>query len=217
MWGKGVQFGTGKVRQMRLLSIARSAVLSAAIFAGSVVTGQAATFNGIFSLSGSSFSEPGLVMATSASSGAFSFQLDTAGQSVTFDLFDIWATEKKVNGNNTRTSSMLADFTFSGIGATGSSTGSTTGHGGATQYASIVWGAPMVLNFANGGILSLVLGDANFSYGTGGLGQGQGNGATIRATATLVAAPVPLPASGLVLLGALGGAGAFLRRRRRAA
>ncbi len=216
MRGKGVPLRHGKGEQMRLVSIARSAVVSAAIFAGSVAAAQAATFNGIFSLSGSSFSEPGLVMATSATSGAFSFQLDTAGQSVTFDLFDIWATEKKANGNNTRTSSMLADFTFSSIGATGSSTGSTTGHGGATQYASIVWGAPITLNFANGGILSLVLGDANFSYGTGGLGQGQGNGATIRATATLVATPVPLPASGLVLLGALGGAGAFLRRRRRA-
>lgn len=208
--------GTGKVRQMRLASIAGLALLSAAALAGSAVDGQAATFNGVFSLSGSSFREPGLVMATSATSGAVGFQLDTAGQSVTFDLFDIWATERRVNGNNSRTSSLVADFTFSGIGASGSATGSTTGHGGATQHASLVWGAPVVLTFGNGGILSLVLGDASFSQGRGGLGQGQANGATIRATATLVAAPVPLPASGLALLGALGGAAAFLRRGRRA-
>lgn len=200
---------------MRLVSIAGSALLSAAVLAGSLVAGQAATFNGVFSLSGSSFSEPGLVMATSATSGAVSFQLDTAGQSVSFDLFDIWATERRVNGNNTRTSSMLADFTFAGIGASGSATGSTRGYNGPTHYGSIAWGAPVVLSFANGGILSLVLDNASFSHGTGGLSQGQANGATIRATATLVAAPVPLPASGLALLGALGGAAAVLRRRRR--
>lgn len=199
-----------------MVSIVGSAVVSAAIFVGSVVAGQAATFNGIFSLSGTSFREPGLVMATSATSGAFSFQLDTAGQSTTFDLFDIWATEKKVNGNNTRTSSLLAGLTLSSIGANGTVTGSTTGHGGVIQYASVAWGAPLVFNFANGGVLSIVLNDANFSYGLLGLGQGQANGATIQATATLVAAPVPLPASGLALLGALGGAAAFLRRRRRA-
>ncbi|MEI2808152.1 hypothetical protein [Albidovulum sp.] len=201
---------------MRLASIAGAALLSAAALAGSSVAGQAATFNGVFSLSGSSFREPGLVMATSTTSGAVGFQLDTVGQSVSFDLFDIWAAERRVNGNNTRTSSLLADFTFSGIGASGSATGSTTGHGGATQHASIAWGAPVVLTFGNGGILSLVLDNASFSHGTGGLSQGQANGATIRATATLVAAPVPLPASGLALLGALGGAAAVLRRRRRA-
>lgn len=203
---------------MRLVSIGASAIASAAIFLGSLVAGQAATFNGMFNLSGSSFSEPGLRMATSASSGAFSFQLDTAGQSVTFDLFDIWANENRVNGNNTRTSTLLADFTFAGIGASGTATGTTRGNNFFFVHnASLAWGGPVQLNFGNGGILSIALNGATFSSGFLGLSQGQANGATIQATATLVAAPVPLPASGLVLLGALAGGGAILRRRRKAA
>lgn len=191
-----------------------SAAVAALMLAASALGAKAATFNGIFSLSGSSFSEPGLVMATSTQSGSVNFQLNTVGQSVTVDLFDIWATERRANGNNTRTSSLLADFTFAGIGASGSATGSTAGHGGIIQYASLAWGAPILLNFGNGGILSLALSNANFSTGFFGFGQGQANGATIQATATLVAAPVPLPASGLALGAALVAAGAFVRRRR---
>ena len=203
---------------MRMMTILKSAVVSAVVFGASSLGVNAATFDGLFSLSGSSFSEPGLRMATSAQSGAFSFQLDNAGQSVTFDLFDIWANENRVNGNNTRISTLLADFSFAGIGASGTATGSTAGHNNFfTHNASLAWGGPVLLNFGNGGVLSIVLNGATFSSGLFGLGQGQANGATIQATATLVAAPVPLPASGLVLLGALAGGGAFLRRLRKAA
>lgn len=203
---------------MRMMTILKSAVVSAVVFGASSLGVNAATFNGLFSLSGSSFREPGLVMATSAQSGAFSFQLDNAGQSVTFDLFDIWTNENRANGNNTRTSTLLADFSFAGIGASGTATGSTAGHNNFwTHNASLAWGGPVLLNFGNGGILSIALNGATFSSGLFGFGQGQANGATIQATATLVAAPVPLPASGLVLLGALAGGGAFLRRLRKAA
>lgn len=194
-----------------------SAVVSAMIVAGSAVAGQAATFNGIFSLGGSSFNEPGLVVATSAQSGGFSFQLDTAGQTTTFDLFDIWTNENRANGNNLRTGSLLADLSFVGIGAAGTISGATTGvRSGGSDYGSLTWGAPLVVSFANGAQLSIVLDNAIFSQGAGRFAQGQANGATIRATATMVVAPVPLPASGVVLLGTLGAAGAFLRRRRRA-
>lgn len=214
--GKGAPGGAGIGDRMRIVKVLKSAAL-AVVFAGAGTSAAlAATFNGIFSLSGSSFSEPGLVMATSTQSGSVSFQLDTVGQSATFDLFDIWANERRANGNNTRTSSLVAAFTFAGIGASGSATGSTTGHGGLIQYASLAWGAPVLLNFGNGGVLSIVLGNANFSYGLGGFGQGQANGATIQATATLVATPVPLPASGLALIAALAGAGLVARRRRAA-
>lgn len=199
---------------MGVANVVKSAVLALALSGAGASAALAATFNGIFSLSGSSFSEPGLVVATSTQSGSVNFQLDTAGQSVTFDLFDIWATERRANGNNRQTSSLLVDFTFAGIGASGSATGSTAGHGGIIHYASLAWGGPILLNFGNGGILSLVLDNANFSAGFLGFRQGQANGATIRATATLVAAPVPLPASGLALGAALVGAGAFVRRRR---
>ena len=201
---------------MGIAKILKSAALAVVIGGAGAPAALAATFNGVFSLSGSSFSEPGLVVATSTQSGSVGFQLNTAGQSTTFDLFDIWTDENRANGNNTRTSSLVAAFTFAGIGASGSASGSTTGHGGATNYASLVWGAPLLLNFGNGGVLSIMLGNANFSYGLGGFGQGQANGATIQATATLVATPVPLPASGLALIAALGGAGLVARRRRTA-
>ncbi len=207
---------------MRMISVAGPALLSAAALVGSAIAAEAATYNGIFSLSGSSFGEPGLVMATSASSGAFSFDLDTAGQSTTFNLFNIWATEASTAGNNTQTSAIQAAFNFAGIGASGTVNGSTRGVSsffGIVQNASLSWAGPLVLNFGNGGVLSIALsGNTNFNTGIFGLSSGPANGATVTATATLVAAPapVPLPASGLALLAALGGAGAFLRRRQRA-
>lgn len=209
---------------MRMVSIAGPALLSAVALLGSAIAAEAATYNGIFSLSGSSFGEPGLVMATSASSGAFSFDLDTAGQSTTFTLFNIWATEASVSGNNTQTSNIQAAFNFAGIGAGGTVNGSTRGVSsffGIIQNASLSWAGPLVLNFGNGGVLSIALsGNTNFNTGIFRLSNGPANGAMVTATATLVSAPlpapVPLPASGLALLGALGGAGAFLRRRRRA-
>ncbi len=207
---------------MGMTHLLRTAAIAAIIAGASSPGASAATFNGVFNLGGTSFGEPGLVMATSAPSGAFSFDLDTAGQSVTFDLFDIWAAEASASGNNTQTSTLQAGFTFAGIGAAGSTTGNTRGHNAFfIHYASVTWGGPALLSFGNGGLLSIALGNATFSGGFFGLAQGQGNGATIQATATLVSeslppTPVPLPASGLVLLGALGGAGAILRRRRRA-
>lgn len=206
-----------------MMTILKSAVVSAVVFGASSLGVNAATFNGLFSLSGTSFQEPGLVMATSATSGAFSFDLDTAGQSTTFDLFNIWATEGNVSGNNTQTSTLQAAFSFAGIGASGTVNGSTKGVSiffGIFQNASLSWAGPVVLNFGNGGVLSIALsGNTSFNSGIFGLSPGSANGATIQATATLVSAPapVPLPASGLVLLGALAGGGAFLRRRRKAA
>lgn len=201
---------------MGIAVFARSAALAALLAGIGASASLAATFNGIFSLSGSSFAEPGLVVQTSTTSGAFSFDLDTAGQSTSFNLFDIWTNENRANGNNTRTSTLAAGFTFASLGAGGTVTGATAGHGGVIQYASLAWGQPLTLNFGNGGVLSIALKNADFAYGLFGLGRGQANGATIQATATLVTAPapapVPLPASGLLLLAALGGARAFFRR-----
>jgi len=157
---------------MGIAKILKSAALAVVIGGAGAPAALAATFNGVFSLSGSSFSEPGLVVATSTQSGSVGFQLNTAGQSTTFDLFDIWTDENRANGNNTRTSSLVAAFTFAGIGASGSATGSTAGHSGAVQYASLGWGAPILLNFGNGGLLSLALSNANFSSGSGGFSQG---------------------------------------------
>lgn len=224
MIGKGLRLRgvKGMVNVMKMTDFLKAAAISAVAVGASAAGAGAATFNGIFNLSGSSFGEPGLVMATSASSGAFSFDLDTAGQSTTFDLFNIWATEGNTSGNNTQTSAILAAFDFAGLGASGAISGTTRGVSsffGIFQNASLSWAGPVVLNFGNGGVLSIALsGNTSFNAGVFGLSSGPANGTTVRATATLVAAPapVPLPASGLVLLAALGGAGALASRRRRA-
>ena len=203
---------------MGLARFAKSAAVAAVLSAVGASATLAATFDGIFSLSGSSFAEPGLVMQTSAQTGAMTFQLDTVGQSITLDLFDIWTNENRANGNNTQTDSLVADFTFASLGTSGAATGATTGHGGIIQYASLAWAGPVMLNFGNGGLLSIALNDANFAYGLFAFGRGQANGATVQATVTLLATPVPvpLPASGLALIAALG-AGSIVARRRRAA
>ncbi len=200
---------------MRIGSFLKSAVLSAVMFGASALAAQATTFNGIFSLSGSAYVEPGLVIDTSVRSGTMGFTLDV-GDSVTFDLFDIWDTERRVNGNNTRQSSLVADFTFASLGTSGTATGTTAGHATNPQYVSLVWGGPVMLNFGNGGLLSIALTDEQFAFGVGGLNVGAAGGATVQAIATYIAAPVPLPASGLLLVAAIGAA-AVLRRRRNAA
>ena len=182
----------------------------------STVAAAAVTFNGNFSLSGSSFSEPGLRVQTSAQTGAFNFNL-TSGQSVTFDLFNIWTDENRVNGNNTRTSNLVADFMLTSFGASGSVNGTTTGTSvlGLMQYGSVDWTAPLTLNLNNGGRLTIALSDETFNLGLLRLSSGINWAATVQATATYVApGAVPLPASGMLLAGALAGVAAFRRRRR---
>ena len=86
----------------------KATALGGFLIVGSTVAAAAVTFNGTFSLSGSSFSEPGLVIDTSTQNGTYNFDL-TSGQSTTFNLLDIWTDENRVNGNNTSTQSSVAD------------------------------------------------------------------------------------------------------------
>src|SRR5690606_29481429 len=84
---KGVRRVARKTGElMGLARFAKSAAVAAVLSAIGASAALAATFDGIFSLSGSSFAEPGLVMQTSAQTGAMTFQLDTVGQSITLDL-----------------------------------------------------------------------------------------------------------------------------------
>lgn len=203
------------VEQMRFATKLKTVFLSAVLLGVSALAGQAATINGVFSLSGTSFNEPGLVVTTSTRSGSFQVQLNV-GQSATVDLFNIWTTENRVNGNNARQSVLQAAFTFASLGASGTANGVTQGNGTTAQFGSVNWGSPILVSFGNGGLLSLALNDASFSAGTNRLTSGPANGATIRATATLISAAVPVPASGLMLAGALAGGAAWARRRKRA-
>lgn len=199
---------------MGILARTKLVALAAAVVIGAASAAQAGTINAVFSLGGSSFSEPGLVMDTSARSGSVALNL-SVGQSVTFDLFDIWATEASATGNNTQASSLIATFGIAGTSANATAAGTTRGFNAFfVHFASLGWGGPVLLNFGGTGILSITLTDAVYGFGFFGLGQGPANGATIRATATLISAAVPLPASGLALGSAIMLAAAGLRRRK---
>lgn len=202
---------------MGIVSGLKTCALAAAFAAGSAAAAVAATFNGGFTIGGSAFSAPGLVVNAGPASGSASFNLDV-GQSVTFDLFDIWTNDTFVSGSDTTPQSIAVDFSFAQIGASGTVNGTTTGTNAFLfQYGSVNWQAPLQLAFGNGGLLSISLSNEIFNFGLFGLNAGAANGATVQATATYVSAPapVPLPAAGLGLLAGLGGL-ALVRRRRMA-
>lgn len=199
---------------MGIRSGLRKTVLAAIAVAASAVAAAAATFNGTFSLGGSAFSDPGLVVNASPTTGSSSFSLNV-GQSTTFNLFRIWTDETSVQYDDTIAQSIFASFTLTQPVASGTVSGVTDGNWGLLQYGTLNWGGPLMLSFGNGGLLSIALSNATFNWGLFGLTPGMHRGATVTATATYVAAPVPVPAAGALLLGGLG-AMALMRRRRKA-
>ena len=201
---------------MGIVSTFKTCAVAAAMLAGSAVAGLAATFNGSFTIGGSAFSSPGLVMQTNQMSGSTSFNLNV-GQSTTFDLFDIWTNDTFVNGADTTPQSIAVNFSFAQLGASGAVNGSSVGAGFLFQSASVNWQAPLMLAYGNGGVLSIALSNATFNNGFLSLNPGQANGATVQATATYVSAPapIPLPAAGFGLLAGLGALGMVRRRRSR--
>ena len=202
---------------MGIVSTFKTCAVAAAMLAGSAVAGLAATFNGSFTIGGSAFSSPGLVVNTSQMSGSTSFNLNV-GQSTTFDLFDIWTNDTVINGQDTTPQSITVGFSLSQPSTSGTVTGSSRGNSAFIfQWGSVDWQAPVMLAFGNGGMLSIALSNETFNFGILGLGAGQANGATVQATATYVSAPapIPLPAAGFGLLAGLGALGMVRRRRSR--
>ncbi|MCB6177055.1 VPLPA-CTERM sorting domain-containing protein [Rhodobacter sp. Har01] len=199
---------------MGLLSQLKTCAAAAAVLATTSVAAIAATFSGSFALSGDAFSDPGLEVSASPMSGSGSFDLDV-GESLTFDLFDIWTNEESVNWDDMVPNSINVAFTMTQPVASGTATGTTVGQGFVWQWGSVNWGAPLQIAFGNGGLLQIALSDETFNLGWFGLNEGPKKGATVQATATYVSAPapVPLPAGGLLLLGAMG-AFAVVRRRK---
>lgn len=160
-------------------------------------------------------------MDVDPTSGTGSFDLDV-GNSITFDLFDIWTTEGSVNPDDTVPQSIFVDFDLTNPVASGTAGGSSVGEKklwGAFQGGSVSWGSPVSLMFGNGGQIDFALSDETFNWGLFGTHPGQRHGATVQLTATYVSesvAAVPLPASGLLLIAGLGGLAA-VRRRKKAA
>jgi hypothetical protein len=197
-------------------------VLAAAALSAAPVAGwSAVSFSGSFALSGSAFTDPGLVIETDRMSGPIALDLEYGETQVT-PLFDIWTDETAVNADDTVPQSLRVRFSFTEQGADGEIGGETVGvraFRGLIQYGRIVWENPLVLTFG-ASQLSIELSDAVFNAGLFGLGGGERNGASIGASFTLVGAPtpVPVPASIAFLAMALAGFGALsLRRRAQAA
>ncbi|MEO0566878.1 MAG: VPLPA-CTERM sorting domain-containing protein [Pseudomonadota bacterium] len=177
----------------------------------------AKTFYGQFSLSGSAFSDPGLVVNTYPSHGSGSFHLE-AGESKHIDLFHIWTNEYYVNHDDKKPQSINAAFKFAGIGAgilSGTTVGSSYAYG-LLQGGHVSWDNPLELAFGQGEKLILSLSDSKFNWGIFGTSPGYKHGANVKLKVTYEVAPVPLPASALLLLGGVAGLG-LMRRRRKAA
>ncbi len=202
-------------------------VLTTSALLSVMATGAyAIPFVGDFAVSGDAFSDPGLVVGTNPQSSGVNFDLEV-GESITFGLFDIWSKESYVNPDDTVPQSIDVAFNFSNPVTNGTVEGETVGNPGFFgffQNAAVSWDGPVQLTWGHSGVLELSLSDETFGenywWGIPLPGLNKKNGARVHLTAHYVSAdiaPVPLPASGLLLIGGLGGLAAFARRRRKAA
>ncbi|WP_216665329.1 VPLPA-CTERM sorting domain-containing protein [Pseudoruegeria sp. HB172150] len=188
------------------------------MLAGLAGAASATTFTGNFSISGSAFTDPGLVLQTSTTSGGGSFDLEV-GEWAYFELFTVWTEETTVNADDLVGQSINVDFVFTDPAVSGGLSGSSTGViscFGFCEYGVIDWANPLILTFGGTGKLLLSLSDVTFNFGILGLHEGEKHGASVKLKVKYLEAPsqVPLPAGGVLLIGALGGL-AMVRRRRK--
>ena len=170
--------------------------------------------------------DPGLVIQThDLAPSPFTWDL-SAGETISFDLLDIWTNEKQVNWDDEVAHPVTVSFAFTappppfGGAVEGETEGASMLYG-ILQWGSVTWNGPLNLNFGvNGdGALSISLSNEWFNFGFFGLTEGEGYGATVVADVTLISEPdtyvVPQPATlslmGMGLLG-LGLLAAWQRR-----
>ena len=195
---------------------------AAATLAFSAAPAQAAliNFGGTFNVT--SNHGTGLIVDTSPSNGAFSFNLnDTLGSSTTIvPLFRISTPEADVGGDDLIMSPITVTFNFltpaaGTVPVEGDTYGESTWFGFINWQSGVVqWDNPApVFTFGNTGKVSIDLSDTKFDTGLYGL---TGKSAKVNAKFTLTELPsaVPEPATWAMMITGFGLAGTAIRRRR---
>jgi len=174
--------------------------------------------------------DPGLQIQTAENAAnPFTYNL-LAGQSVTFDLFDIWTNENSLDfglfsgcGADCDPKPISVSFGFL-MPENGQSTvtGTTRGDFDAliSQEGELRWDGPQTFSYgANGdGLIEVALSDEDFNTGLFGLDEGRGAGATVQASLSLLndASPMDVPEPKLIgLLGLMLIATGLVARQRR--
>lgn len=200
---------------MTIMKTIAAATVAALVTAGAA---QAVTFSGTFEVGGDALVDPGLVVSVDPNPGPVTFDLDV-GDSVTFDLFDIWTEEDAINFDDLFSQDIFVAFNFTAPPPPFA--GTVTGDSGLffgflTAGGEVEWDGTETVNFGPNadGVLELSLSDETFNVGLFGLNSGQANGATVQLTATYVSepSPIPLPAAGWMLLLGVGGMAAVRRK-----
>jgi hypothetical protein len=131
--------------------------------------------------------EPGLVIGTMVEPTVpgTSFSLDN-GASFTFDFFDIWTDEPKINADDLAPYPIFATLNFSDPFTGATVSGITVGGrwmSGLSQWGTLTWDGPITIAL-NDRAFQISLSNAEFNYGFGGLNEGMMCGADVTATIT---------------------------------
>ena len=186
------------------------------------IKSEAATVSGHIDFSGSALSDPGLVVSVDPAPASFSLNI-ADGQSTAVKLFEIYTTESYLNADDFAPQSFNAEFTFDEPSASGTISGAT-GAFTALIFSGgyVTWGDPLVINLADGGLLTVQLFDATFGFGPGfSFGDARAEiygkfSYTAGSNGGGDVSSVPLPAAFSMMAGVLALFGAMAWRRRRA-
>src|SRR4051794_24069420 len=139
--------------------------------------------------------EPGLVIGTMVKPtvAGMTFSLDNS-QSFTFDFFDIWTDEPKINADDLVSSSISATLNFTDPFTGATVNGITVGGkwmGGLSQWGELTWNGPVTITTGDRTFQIPLSNVDEFNYGFGGLNPGMMCGATVQATITQLTSQIP--------------------------